>query len=368
MNEDGSKSLINFIGEFKDNTEEKEFFEQDMRRAATNIKIIMLILGILNTVFIIPDYLLISNKNSFVLIAVGRIIFLSLVVLLFYRIKYMKKYRVLVYWITSYELFYVILFIFVFFQYEKPDYLIQAFGVMIIIIGIFMVINRLINMIAISVIIIASFNIMALYYIDGLKFSEFSAGLVYLIIVLILCVIIAFKDNYYKRINYITNKKLIELSNTDTLTGIYNRAKQNEELDRCINYSNRYNTDLSVVIIDFDDFKKVNDNYGHLTGDKLIIDFVKIVKNIIRKTDIFARWGGEEFVLILPNTDIDKAIEISERIRETVENNEFEKISKFTCSFGVAQLSGNDDSYSILNKADLMLYNAKNAGKNIVMG
>jgi len=368
MNDDKSKSLINFIGEFRDNTEENEFFEQDMRKAATNIKIIMLILGILNTVFIIPDYLLVSNKNSFILIAVGRMLFLALVVLLFYRIKYMKKFKMLVYWITAYELFYVILFIFVFFQYEKPDYLIQAFGVMVIIIGIFMVINRLINMIAISVVTIATFNIMTLYYIEELKFSEFYAGLVYLIIVLILCIIIAFKDNYYKRINYINNKKLIKISNMDPLTGIYNRAKQNEELNRCINYSQRYNTDLSVVIIDLDDFKKVNDNYGHLIGDKSIIDFVKIVKDTIRKTDIFARWGGEEFVLILPSTDIDEAIEISERIRETVESNEFEKVRRMTCSFGVAQLSKADDSYSILQKADQMLYAAKNAGKNIVMG
>jgi len=73
-------------------------------------------------------------------------------------------------------------------------------------------------------------------------------------------------------------------------------------------------------------------------------------------------------VLILPNTDIDEAIEISERIRETVESNEFEKVSKFTCSFGVAQLSENDDIYNILHKADLMLYTAKNSGRNIVMG
>jgi len=368
MNDDKSKSIINFIGEFRDNTEENEFFEQDMRKAAANIKIIILILGILSTVFIIPDYLLVSSKNSFNLIAAGRILFLALIVLLFYCIKYMKKFKELAYWITAYELYCVILFIFVFFQYDKPDYLIQAFGVMVIIIGIFMVTNRFINMIAISVIIIASFNIMALYYIEELNFSEFYAGLVYLIIVLILCVIIAFKDNYYKRINYITNKKLIKLSITDPLTGIYNRAKQNEELNRCINYSQRYNTDLSIVIIDLDDFKKVNDNYGHLIGDKLIIGFVKIVKDIIRKTDIFARWGGEEFVLILPNTDLDEAIEISERIRKTVESNEFEKVNKLTCSFGVAQLSQADDTYSILQKADQMLYTAKNAGKNTVMG
>lgn len=368
MSNNENYKLINFIGEFKNNIEENEFIEQDMKKLASNIKVIILVLGIINTLFLIPDYLNVPSKNSFYLIAAGRIFFLFLVVFLFYGVKSMKKFKMLTYWITGYELFCVMLFSFVFFQYDNPDYLIQAFGVMVIIIGIFIIPNRFIYMAVISAVSIISFNIMALYYIDELEFSEFSAGLGYLVIVYILCMTISLKDNYYKRINYITNKKLIKLSKTDPLTGIYNRAKLNEELNRCINYSKRYDADLSVVMIDLDDFKIINDNYGHLIGDSMILGFVKIVNENIRKTDIFARWGGEEFVLILPNTDIDEAKEILERVRITVECNEFEKVDKLTCSIGVAQLSKVDDNYSILQKADQMLYSAKDAGKNIVMG
>ena len=368
MEESEGRNLINFFGEFKDGVAEDEFFQQEMRKVVNNIRIIFLILGILNTLFLIPDYLIISSKNSIKLIALGRMLFLGYVLFMFYYMKHMKKFKVLYCWITFCELFSLMLFIFVFFQYDNPNYLIQAFGVMVIIIGIFMIPNRLVNMIVISAIGIVVFNVMALACIQQLEFSEFSAGIVYLIIVLVLCSIVAFKDNYYKRINFITNKKLFKMSTIDPLTKIFNRAKLNEELNSWIKYAKRYMTDLSAAIIDLDDFKSVNDNYGHLTGDKLIVDFVKIVNENIRETDIFARWGGEEFMLILPNTNKEEAFEISERIRMNVENYKFEKVNKLTCSIGVAQFSADDDNVSILQKADNMLYAAKDAGKNIVMG
>lgn len=359
--------LINYLGEFRNKNLEMEFWEQDLKKTSHYIKIIILVLGIVNTLFLIPDFYLVSNPHIYGKIAAGRVAFLLLVLFFVFRFNKIKNFRELTYLVTVYEFIGVMLFLFVFFNYENPDYLIQAFGVMIIIMGVFMVPNRLLNNIVISVFIIGCFGMMALHFIKAIELSSYMAGIVYLVLVFILSTIMALKDNYYKRINYTASRELLGLSTTDSLTGIFNRAKFNEELIRCINYSRRYNTDLTVAIIDMDDFKKVNDKYGHLAGDKLIVDFVNIVKDTIRITDIFARWGGEEFVLIFPNTDIEEAVDISERIRNSIERHEFDNVRKMTCSFGVAQLTMSDDLSSILIKADQKLYSAKKSGKNIVM-
>ncbi len=164
------------------------------------------------------------------------------------------------------------------------------------------------------------------------------------------------------------NKELIRLSTTDPLTGVYNRAKFNQEFKRNIDYTKRYGTPLSLIIIDFDNFKRINDNYGHLAGDSVIVQFVEIVNKNIRTIDIFARWGGEEFVLLLPNTDLNQGMATAERLRCNIEKHVFAKADKITCSFGVAQYSNDDNMESLLHKADKMLYEVKSKGKNCVRG
>ncbi len=209
---------------------------------------------------------------------------------------------------------------------------------------------------------------MSFRHMQNINLSEFLAGIVYIVIVIALCSIMALRSHHYKRIQYINSKELIRLSITDHLSGIYNRAKLDEELKRWINYSHRYSVPLSIIIFDFDDFKDVNDSYGHLVGDEVLIKAVSIINGIIRESDIFARWGGEEFVILLPNTDKANAMKLAERIRKSIEKGPFEKMSGITCSFGVAQLSSDDDVESLLHKVDEKLYLAKRAGKNVVKG
>lgn len=367
MNLKKSNRNINNLAEFCDGNLEKEFFQGDMQNAIGFIKSIVLILGILYTLFLIPDYFLVIDRNAFALIAMGRALFILLVFVFSIRIKFMKNFRDLEYWITSYEVISSILFIFIFYKYENPNYLIQAFGVMIIMLAIFMIPNHWINMIGVSLFLIVAFNALSFYYIKNLNISEFFAGIVYLSVVLILSSIFSFRNNCYKRIHYFDNKELIRLSITDPLTGIYNRAKFNDELKQNVWCSKKNNTPLSIMIIDFDDFKKINDTYGHLIGDNVIIECTSLIQKDIRDSDIFARWGGEEFVLILPNMDIVHSLEMGERLRKKIENCVFKDMVKLTCSFGVAQLSSDDDIESLLQKVDKMLYEAKSTGKNTVV-
>lgn len=366
MNLAGSNNNINCLGEFSELGLEKEFFQQDMKKSVRFVKPIMLVLGLLNTLFLIPDYYLINSKDVFTSIALVRVLFFLLVAELFIRISYMEDFRVLAYWITGYEIISVILFLFVYYQYDSPDYLIQAFGVMVILIGVFMIPNRFINMLCVSLILSTGFVVISKYYFKNIKLSELSAGIVYIGIVIVLCSIIAYRHNYYKRIQYINSKELVRLSTTDHLSGAYNRAKFDYELEHWVVKSKVENMPLSLMMLDFDDFKKVNDTYGHLIGDNVIIETSAIIMNSIRETDIFARWGGEEFVLLLPNTNKVHAVEMIERLRKSIEGHAFMEVVRVTCSFGVAQLTSEDDIKSLLQKADKMLYKAKHAGKNSV--
>ena len=158
-------------------------------------------------------------------------------------------------------------------------------------------------------------------------------------------------------------------ANHDNLTKLYNRQKFNEELDKEILRENRYKHRLSVVMFDIDDFKIVNDTHGHDIGDIVLIKISEVVKNTVRSTDIVARWGGEEFMVLLPETSLNKARKMAENVRKDVAGISFEEFnSSITISLGITEYVVNkDNKESFLKKVDLALYKAKGSGKNKVV-
>lgn len=162
-------------------------------------------------------------------------------------------------------------------------------------------------------------------------------------------------------------EQLEKLATIDDLTQIYNRRKLYELADYEIERSLRYNQPLSVIMIDIDHFKKINDTHGHDIGDQTLLSLSKIISNIIRKTDVFGRIGGEEFVLILPGTDIKSAKEFAERIRLCIENEKFSGVNHITISLGVTQCIEEDKLRPLFKRADTALYAAKNDGRNRVV-
>ena len=156
----------------------------------------------------------------------------------------------------------------------------------------------------------------------------------------------------------------------DALTNCYNRRALDRFMKNDIAYSQRTGMDLSVIMLDIDNFKDLNDTHGHLAGDAVLKDISMLINSIIRKSDYVARYGGEEFVLILPDTTLYKAVQLSEKIRKRIEEHEVifgEKKITLTASFGVASLEHKPDADSLLQEADERLYKAKSAGKNNVM-
>lgn len=157
------------------------------------------------------------------------------------------------------------------------------------------------------------------------------------------------------------------LSITDKLTGIYNRLHIDQFLEQEIQRSHRYGNALSIALIDIDDFKEVNDTYGHVIGDEVLVQCVLTISPMIRKTDVFGRWGGEEFLVICPETDLKSALEVAEAIRSKIEISSFKEVGNKTVSIGVTSYVPADTISTMIIRADTALYDAKNMGKNKVV-
>jgi len=157
-------------------------------------------------------------------------------------------------------------------------------------------------------------------------------------------------------------QKMSMLAVIDGLTGAYTRQHLNTRLDEEWARCRRQNAPLSLLMVDVDDFKAVNDKYGHLTGDKVLRQLVEIIKIHVRKSDVVSRYGGEEFVILLPDTDRKGALKVAKKIRREVERNSQPRV---TVSVGIAEnTSDYPGSEQLLQEADSAMYGAKKAGKN----
>lgn len=169
---------------------------------------------------------------------------------------------------------------------------------------------------------------------------------------------------------YITVKRFFtmqKLALRDSLTGLYNHGYFKEVLEQEIRQAQRYDDDLSLLLLDLDDFKETNDTYGHQAGDRILRELSEVLQGNIRKSDIVARYGGEEFAVILINTDLEGAVKKGKELKEVIAGMEVNYEGAgipITTSVGAASLNPEDSAKELINKADQELYEAKNSGKD----
>lgn len=162
------------------------------------------------------------------------------------------------------------------------------------------------------------------------------------------------------------NERLEHTASTDALTGIANRTLFEQVIERYIDRTKLHNEPFVLLFFDIDHFKSVNDNFGHDVGDEVLKQFGQLIAENIRDRDFFARWGGEEFVVLLNGATLENGTAIAEHLRRSVENAKFPSIERLTCSFAVVDFKQNDSADSLLKRADIVLYRAKAAGRNCV--
>ncbi len=162
------------------------------------------------------------------------------------------------------------------------------------------------------------------------------------------------------------SKELERLSTTDSLTNTYNRHKLDSELNKEIARANRYSNQLSLIMLDIDFFKDINDEFGHVAGDNILVNFAKLLSENIRDNDVLGRWGGEEFVIICSGVGANSAVRAANKLREMIEQFDFSPAQGLTASFGVTEWLPSDSKESIITRADKALYQSKREGRNRV--
>jgi len=156
------------------------------------------------------------------------------------------------------------------------------------------------------------------------------------------------------------------LSVTDALTNVYNRRYFTKKLKEEIDRARRSGGKFSLIMLDTDHFKSINDRFGHNAGDRVLKNIAEMIQNRIRKTDYLARWGGEEFIILLPDTPVDEAAGLAEVLREELNCMDLPGVDRVTASFGVAGFRPEDTADTLLQRADDLMYEAKSAGRNCV--
>jgi len=184
--------------------------------------------------------------------------------------------------------------------------------------------------------------------------------------------IVGKKEYEYKLDKYIqelqkTNAELKKTASTDVLTGAYNRRQFENDLNQIMNNKEKHDIKFSLIFFDIDRFKIVNDLYGHKKGDLVLQHISGLVLKNIRTTDRLFRWGGEEFVIILYETNLENARNVAEKIRNIIENEDFGNENKITISVGVGEYKADENADQVVSRLDKILYQAKLQGRNKVV-
>jgi polar amino acid transport system substrate-binding protein len=204
---------------------------------------------------------------------------------------------------------------------------------------------------------------------------KFQQGFDYRLIATILAIIIVFiafllyrykvTASYNTKLSLL-NQQLERQATTDQLTQIPNRYRLNQEVQRTVTLAKRFDEDVSMVLFDIDYFKDINDEFGHQIGDQVLTKVSQTMRSMIREVDTIGRWGGEEFLLICPKTNLEGATNIAHKIRERIQGLEFSSAKSVTLSAGVAQFQTDENYEAFLKRLDDALYCAKNSGRNQV--
>ncbi len=208
-----------------------------------------------------------------------------------------------------------------------------------------------------------------IYYIPDELTNNFNYSIIYLVILLGIMVILSATISLYRiSVKHMQlrnkNRTLNETAVTDRLTGVFNREMLERNIHSEIDRADRLEYDLSIILFDLDHFKHVNDNFGHEAGDRVLIGTAAKAKEIIRKSDLLVRWGGEEFLIIVSGGSLNIAVGIAEKLRTAISKIEYNDIGHVTISLGIAQRLEYEFWGSLFKRVDNALYKAKNDGRN----
>jgi diguanylate cyclase (GGDEF)-like protein len=330
------------------------------------IRIFIVIIAAFNLFLVIPDMTNIQNSGGQLMAILLRCGFVLIALALFAFMKKIQTFHMLALVVSGCELLSALVFFRIFYLYESPNYMIQVMGLFIMIMAFYFIPNRWGYMLGVSVISAVGFIICSYLFSHEFQPMELTAGTVYLAVEIALCATFTRYLEQYRRREYDARIELQRIYSTDPLTQVGNRIRLEDEAEKWIEFCSRHGLDLSLVLIDVDNLKQINDKYGHLIGDVILYELAQIMHTQLRKNDVCTRWGGDEFVLLLPSTSAEEAARIICRIRQAISEKNFSIDIPITCSFGITSMTKGHDLEQMIYQADKSMYAAKKGGKNSI--
>lgn len=344
----------------------QDFYDYKLSASKKALRIFLLVLSVFNALLLLPDLMFIQAFSARVVTFVLRIGYSLGLVGLYLGLGRLQRFSVFAWIATIGEVIAIIIFLYVMHQYDQPDYMIHTLGVMTLTLVIFLFPNRWPSMLAVAIFNAAGFLVLSYRDFYGQHPMQYKASLVYIPITILLCAVFAYNAEYHHFREYLAHTQFKRLSAVDPLTHTANRFKLYDDGRRWLDFCRRHGLPLSLVYFDVDGMKAINDRSGHLAGDSVLVHMTRLISSQLRNTDVLARWGGDEFILLLPNIPIEGAVALAERIRTQVEGYPFVKDHPVTCSFGVVEMQEDSSLESMIQAADDLLYTSKRQGKNTV--
>ena len=365
MEYDQERFILNNLCEFRDRHTESDFLEFEKSTSLNIIRALTLLMGFIFAIFSLSDYYYYGSKDIFAVSVGLRGTGLLIAVITFTYAGRFRRHAHTLIMVTAAELAVFAIYLLNLYILEAREASIQYMTVMLFILTVFLIPNRWKNCLVAGCTIWVCYIIFCIAFQDLAVIPSLVQRAIYLGIGLFSCILFLYGRGSSQRKQFAAEQLLEYMSITDRLTGIYNRGRFEHILGLWI--KNKRHDPFCLLLFDIDDFKKVNDSYGHIAGDHVLVGITSIVSRNIRDDDIFARWGGEEFIVLFGSTGIERAAELAERLRKAVEAHSYDEIGTVTISIGVVQYRREESIPDFVNRADEKMYEAKKAGKNLVV-
>ncbi len=251
-------------------------------------------------------------------------------------------------------------------QTREQDYLHQAISLLVLVICAAWLPMRWISYTLIASLAAAAFFLRSLVNWPAIRFLSYLEATLFVAVAIAVAAVGQYHMNMLRHMHYARENRLEELSHTDKLTGIRNRHWFDKTLAEWCVHGEGGSRGFALILFDIDRFKDVNDRFGHPAGDKVLCGICHKVLGLVRPGDLFSRWGGEEFILLLPSTGDWQAYRLAERLRGAIEQTPTDGVGRVTCSFGVVVRRANETPDELVQRADTQLYKAKQGGRNRV--
>ena len=341
----------------------KAYYEAVLRNAQRNIHVYIAVASVVTFMFLIFDLVQIQGQMARLTIAIIRYAFSIFLIIMTRALQNARSFAAFSAMISALEVASIVLYLYALWLYEAPNFMIQSMGLIWSILIFFVVPNRKRNMLALSVLGSAAYFIFSFFCYQTVSLNEFFAAMIYAVLTILICSITVFARERIAFQEFVTKAKLEQASSTDFLTNAVTRARLEDEAQRWMSFCRRQGLPLCLVFADVDNLKYINDHFGHATGDIVLKQLADLMKKQLRTSDTIARWGGDEFVILLPNVSLKTAMMLLDRVKQAVSQIDMHSGVTISCSYGVVEMGPESTYQQLLSEADARMYRAKRAGK-----